>query len=98
VLFRTIVEEAKDGGRMMVLVGAAAEAGVRDEAAQGLARGGGAEDAGWFVGREADQSLFDELDRERRRRVAGLRRRCHGGLGGSVCQKRWSDWLNHFKY
>jgi hypothetical protein len=67
-LVAPLVEDTENRGCPMELMEAAAEAGVGDGAAPGLADDGGAEDAGWVVGREAKENLFDELVRERRRR------------------------------
>jgi hypothetical protein len=47
------VDEAEHGGCPMELVEAAAEPGVGDLAAPALADEGGAEEAGWVVGRQA---------------------------------------------
>jgi hypothetical protein len=72
------VEEAEHGGCAVELVEAAAEAGVGDGAAPGLANDGRAQEAGRVVGREAEENLFDKLVREHRRRGAAAWRRCHG--------------------
>ena len=72
-----VVEEAEHGGCGVELVEAAAEPGTGDGDAPGLADKGAAEEAGWIVGREAQENLLDYLVGESRRR-----RCCHGtGLG-----------------
>lgn len=69
----TAVEEAEHGGCPVELVEAAAESGGGDGATPGLADEGGAEEAGRVVGREAEEDLFEDLVRDRRRRCR------HGG-------------------
>ena len=72
-----VVEEAEYGGRRPVeLVEAAAEAGVGDGAAPGLGGEGGAEEGPRFGGREAEEDLRDEVERQF---AAGPLMRFHGG-------------------
>jgi hypothetical protein len=68
-----VVDKAEHGGRRVERAVAGGEGRVGQDAAPGLADGGGPYEGGGVVRREADEDVGDEMDRKR------PRRRRHGG-------------------